>query len=76
MGTGLLQHLSAANANQHGITIHGEAVVDGQHTLFLILDAASQTTVEQFMQPFAMAGTVEVLPSSPCEAVVARLGCD
>jgi hypothetical protein len=32
--------------------------------------------VNRFMQPFAQAGTVEVLPASPCAAVVGRGGCD
>jgi hypothetical protein len=35
----LLDHLAVANARKHGITIHGEAVLDGQHTLYLIAEA-------------------------------------
>ncbi|MBM2812264.1 MAG: sulfite oxidase [Chloroflexi bacterium] len=76
MGAMLLQHLSQSNASEHGITIHGEAVIDGAHTLYVILDAAERSTVDGFMAPFAQAGEVEVLPASPCEVVVARLGCD
>lgn len=33
MGKMLLDHLGAGNAQQHGVTIHGEAVVDGQHKI-------------------------------------------
>ena len=76
MGAMLLRHLSAANAQQNGVTIHGEAVVDNAHTLYMIVDAPDRTTVERFMGPFAQAGTVEILGASPCEAVVDRRGCD
>jgi hypothetical protein len=71
----LLQHLSEPNAKAAGVGIHGEAVIDGEHTLYLILDAADKDTVNSYMQPFAMAGEVEVLEASPCEAVVARGAC-
>src|SRR5436190_15751570 len=76
MGAMLLQHLSESNAREHGISIHGEAVVDGMHALYLILEADDRATVDAFMQPFAMAGEVKVLPASRCEVVVARGGCD
>ena len=75
MGSMLLQHLSAENARQHGVAIQGEAVVDGQHTLYLIVEAEGRDRVEEFMKPFRMAGSVEVLQASPCEVVVARRGC-
>ncbi|MCS7312068.1 MAG: sulfite oxidase [Acidobacteria bacterium] len=75
MGVMLLQHLSAANAEKHGIRIHGEGVLDGQHTLFLILEAEDDAAVRQYMAPFAQAGTVDVWPASPCETVVTRREC-
>ncbi len=75
MGQMLLQHLSKANARKFGIELHGEAVLDGQHTLVLILEADQQESVEQFMTPFKQAGSVEILPASLCEAVVERAGC-
>ncbi|MEJ5240683.1 MAG: DUF3303 family protein [Anaerolineales bacterium] len=75
MGQMLLQHLSKANARKFGIELHGEAVLDGQHTLVLILEAEQKEYVEQFMTPFAQAGSVEILPASACEAVVERAGC-
>jgi hypothetical protein len=43
---------------------------------FLIVEAADQARVQQFMQPFAEAGGVKVLPASHCEAVVGRGTCD
>jgi hypothetical protein len=71
----LLKHLSPENAKAQGISIRGEAVVDNAHELVLILDAPNRETVDRFMQPFAQAGSVEILPASACEAVVARGNC-
>ncbi|PWH18990.1 MAG: sulfite oxidase [Anaerolineae bacterium] len=75
MGSMLLQHLSPAQANRFGIQIHGDAVLDGAHTLVLILEAPDQAKVEAYLQPFQQAGTVEIFPASPCETVVERQGC-
>ncbi len=75
MGKRLLSHLSPANASKYGVKLEGEGVIDGQHTLYLILDAERQSQVENFMQPFAQAGPIEVLAASPCEAVVERGSC-
>jgi hypothetical protein len=71
----LLAHLAPDNAASYGITIQGHAVVDGQHTLYAIADAPDQEAMERFAAPFALAGSVQVLPASLCEAVVARGGC-
>lgn len=76
MGQMLLQHVSRSNALRNNVEIRGEAVLDGQHTLILILEAPNQETAEKFMQPFAAAGTVEILPASNCEEVVERGGCE
>jgi len=75
MGAMLLQHLSASNAKKFGLTIHGEAVINNAHTLYLIVEGPSREKVNGFMQPFAQAGSVEVLPASPCEEVIHRGGC-
>ncbi|MFO3796374.1 MAG: DUF3303 domain-containing protein [Anaerolineales bacterium] len=75
MGQMLLQHLNKVNARKFGIELHGEAVLDGQHTLVLILEAEQREYVEQFMAPFAQAGSVEIMPASACESVVERAGC-
>ena len=76
MGAMLLRHLGDENASQQGVSIHGKAVVDGTHTLYLIVESDDRAKVDAYMQPFAMAGDIEVLQSSSCEAVVARGGCD
>lgn len=75
MGPMLLQHLSKGNASKFGITIQSEAVVDGQHSLYLTLEASDSQKVQEFMAPFDQAGSVEVLPASRCEAVVQRARC-
>ena len=75
MGAMLLQHLSPMNARKYGIRIKGDGVLNGKHSLFLIMEANSAEKVEEFMQPFKMAGPVEVWPASECEEVVARGGC-
>lgn len=76
MGQMLVQHVSKSNARKFGVDILGDAVIDGQHTFVLIVEAEDRQYVENFMQPFAMAGSVEILPASTCEAVVEREGCD
>ncbi len=76
MGQMLLQHLSKTNARKFGVDLIGDAVLDGQHTLVLIADVEDKEYLENYMQPFAQAGSVEILPASTCEAVVARQGCD
>ena len=76
MGQMLVQHVSHANARKFGVDLLADAVLDGQHTFVLIVEAADRANVEQFMQPFAMAGSVEIQPASTCEAVVERAGCD
>lgn len=72
---GLLKHLSSESAAGYGITVHGHAVIDGQHAMYVIADAPDRATMDRFAEPFARAGSVEVLPASACEAVVARGGC-
>jgi len=41
----------------------------------LILESDERAKIENFMQPFAQAGPVEIVPASKCETVVARAGC-
>lgn len=76
MGQLLLQHVDRKHARQFGVDILGDAVLDQQHTFVLIVEAEDKQYVEQFMQPFAMAGSVEITTASTCEEVVARQGCD
>ena len=74
-GPMLLKRLDKENAAMFGITIHAEAMVDGQHTLHVILEAGDREQVQKFMAPFAQGGSVSVLPASPCEHIIARGKC-
>src|SRR5262249_61269371 len=74
MGATLLNYLSRPNVRQHGVTIQGEAVVQGEHTLYMIVEASDEDRVRAFMGPFAQAGTVDVFPASTCVRVVASGG--
>ena len=76
MGQMLLRHLDRENATRLGLQIHGEAVLDGAHTMVLIVEAEDVRFLQDFMAPFQQAGTVELLPASTCEAVVERHGCE
>jgi DMSO/TMAO reductase YedYZ molybdopterin-dependent catalytic subunit len=76
MGAMLLNHLSRPSAARHGVTIKGEAVVRGAHSLFFIADAADEAGLQEFLTPFRMAGEVDVMAASTCAGVVASGGCD
>jgi DMSO/TMAO reductase YedYZ molybdopterin-dependent catalytic subunit len=75
IGAVLLNHLSRPNVRLHGVEIHGEAVVQGEHTLYLIVEARDESGLREFMRPFQMAGTLEIYPASTCAPVVASGGC-
>jgi hypothetical protein len=75
MGPMLVQHVAPQNASKFGVTMRGDAVIDGQHTFYLILEAAGEDNVKQFMTPFYQAGSVEIWPASSCERVVERGNC-
>lgn len=75
MGAMLLNHLSRPNGRRHGVEIHSEAVVQGEHTLYLIAEAADEGRLCEFLAPFQMAGSLEIYPASTCAHVVASGGC-
>lgn len=75
LGPMLLNHLSADNAAEYGVSVQAEAVADDKHTLYLIAEARDAEQMNRFLAPFAQVGSVELLPASPCEAVIDRGGC-
>jgi DMSO/TMAO reductase YedYZ molybdopterin-dependent catalytic subunit len=75
MGAMLLNHLSRPSVRQHGVEIRGEAVVQGQHAMYMIVEADGEERVRRFLEPFTRAGTVELYPASTCVRVVAAGGC-
>lgn len=75
MGPMLVKHLSPANASTFGVDVRADAVIDGGHTFYLIVEADGEEKVKEFMAPFYQAGTVEIWPSNSCERVVERKQC-
>jgi len=60
---------------QHGGSLQAEAVANDKHPLYLIAEAGDEEQLRRYLAPFAQAGSVEVLPASPCEAVINRGFC-
>ena len=53
-----------------------EAIVAGEHTLYMIVEAADDVQVRSYMRPFALAGSLDIYPASTCAGVVSRGGCE
>jgi DMSO/TMAO reductase YedYZ molybdopterin-dependent catalytic subunit len=70
-----LNHLSRPSVAGFGLKIRGEAVVKGEHTLYLIVEAGDERQLQKFLAPFESAGSVEVHPASTCSGVVEAGGC-
>jgi DMSO/TMAO reductase YedYZ molybdopterin-dependent catalytic subunit len=75
IGASLLNHLSRPNVRKFGLHIQGEAVVQGEHTMYMIVEAADEERLREFMQPFQMAGSLDIYPASTCVRAVASGGC-
>jgi DMSO/TMAO reductase YedYZ molybdopterin-dependent catalytic subunit len=75
VGASLLNHLSRPNVRKFGLQIQGEAVVEGEHTMYLIVEAADEVRLRAFMEPFQMAGSLDIYPASTCVRAVASGGC-
>jgi DMSO/TMAO reductase YedYZ molybdopterin-dependent catalytic subunit len=74
-GASLLNHLSRPNVRKFGLEIQGEAVVQGEHTMYMIVEAADEARLRDFMQPFQMAGSLDIYLASTCVRTVASGGC-
>jgi len=72
--TEFLSHVSAASAARYGVTVLAEAMIDGQHRLLLVLEAADQAKVERFLEFLTHFGAVEILAARSIEAANAG-GC-
>ena len=75
LGASLLNHLSRPNARKFGLQIQGEAIVPGEHTMYMIVEAADEERLREFMQPFRIAGSLDIYPASTCVRAVASGGC-
>src|SRR5262249_56688431 len=74
MGAMLLNYLIRPNVRQHGITIQGEAVVQGEHTVYMIVESSDEDRVRAFMRPFAQAGGGGGCPPATSNSVAASRG--
>jgi hypothetical protein len=54
--------------------MQAEAVVRGEHTLYMIVEASDEALVRNYMAPFAIAGSLDVYPASTCAGVISRGG--
>jgi DMSO/TMAO reductase YedYZ molybdopterin-dependent catalytic subunit len=75
LGAKLLNYLSRPSVRKHGVRIQGEAVIQNEHTFYLIVEADDEVGLRAFMEPFQMAGSVDVYPASTCARVVTSGGC-
>jgi hypothetical protein len=69
------QHVSQETADKFGIKIHADVVHPGEHRMMMVLEAAEQKPVDEYMQPFGMVGTVDVKEVKTCEEVVETSTC-
>lgn len=74
-GSHLLSRISAAAAASHGVRIEAEALLDGEHRLLLVVDAANREAVEDFLGFLLPYGELQVLPASTAEQAVQRGVC-
>jgi hypothetical protein len=74
-GSLLLSRVSAAAAAHYGVTIEAEALMDGEHLLLLVVQAASQEAVERFLTFLPGPGYLQVLSACSAEEAVQRGGC-
>ncbi|MGM7778725.1 sulfite oxidase [Arthrobacter sp. KNU-44] len=70
-GAKFLNHLSRSNAIRYGVQIQGEAVVEAEHSLYLIAEASDENHLLEFMQVFQEIGHLDILPASTWARVVA-----
>jgi hypothetical protein len=71
----LLSRVSAAAAARYGVTIEAEALIDGEHLLLLVVQAASQQAVERFLAFLPGPGCLRVRSACNAEDAVQRGGC-
>ncbi len=72
MATALAGHVTPDNAAKFGLSVVSDCVVEGEHTLFLLVDSDSQDKVEAFAAPFKQAGPTTIKPAITCDIVAGR----
>jgi DMSO/TMAO reductase YedYZ molybdopterin-dependent catalytic subunit len=74
-GAEVLDCLNPASAGRRGVAIRGEAIVQDEHALYLILESSDEDRVREFVKPLARMGSVDIHPASTWAEAVARGGC-
>src|SRR5437762_325934 len=77
MGAMLLNHLSRPNVSSHGLKIHGEAVVKGEHARFMIVepDADSWSLTVRGLVERPLDLSLHDLHNMPAQTAVVTLEC-
>ena len=75
MGSLLLSRVSAAAAARYGVTIEAEALIDGEHCLLLVVEAATRGAVERFLAFLPWPDGLQVRPACSAEEAVERGSC-
>jgi hypothetical protein len=70
MAAKLLQHIRLSNDTRCGINLLSDAVIDGEATFVLILEAENEQSIQEFTLPFSTAGSSEIYPVNQCKAVI------
>jgi hypothetical protein len=63
----LASHMTPANAAKYGVKILADWVNEPQHTVILVLEAASAENAAKFALPFLNAGSVTITAGVTCE---------
>jgi hypothetical protein len=64
-----------APTSPRGIAIQEEAIVHGEHALYMIVESSDEARIREFMRPFSQAGEVNVYPAATCAGVVSSGRC-
>ncbi|MCX6020669.1 MAG: sulfite oxidase [Chloroflexi bacterium] len=68
----LAGHLHPENAARFGVQVLSDCVIEGEHTLIMVLEAESPDKITTFVTPFLMVGSVNIRPVITCDIVAAR----
>ena len=69
------QHVTQGNADTFSVKIHADVVHPGEHKMNMVLEADKRESIDKFMQPFGMVGSVDVKEVATCEQVVETGRC-
>jgi DMSO/TMAO reductase YedYZ molybdopterin-dependent catalytic subunit len=71
----LLSYLSRANERKHGVDVRGEAVPQGEHSVYFLAEAPDERRLREFLEPLRQAGTLDVFPASTSSEILASGAC-